>query len=65
MINDDNDSSNSTASSTEYPQYRGPTKLVWEDGRQIRKPDLSSSFLSPPNIATTNGARGEFNIKRL
>jgi hypothetical protein len=43
MINDEgNDSSNSTASSTEYPQYRGPTKLVWEDGQQVMRPDLEA-----------------------
>jgi hypothetical protein len=50
MIND-NDNSNSTASSlTEYPRYRGPTKLVWEHGLQIRKPDLSL-------LPTTNSGR--------
>jgi hypothetical protein len=67
MINDEgNKNSNSTASSlTEYPRYRGPTKLVWEDGRQIRKPDLSYS-LSPNSSSslTTNSARGEFKYQK-
>jgi hypothetical protein len=65
MIND-NDNSNSTASSlTKYPRYRGPTKLVWEDGRQIRKPDLSYS-LSPNSSSslTTNSAIGEFKYQK-
>jgi hypothetical protein len=48
MINDDNDSSNSTASSTEYPQYRGPTKLVWEDGQQVIRPDFEAAANGTP-----------------
>jgi hypothetical protein len=66
MINDDNDNSNSTASSlTEYPRYRGPTKLVWEDGRQIRKPDLSYSFLLSNNsVATTTNSAREFKYQK-
>jgi hypothetical protein len=39
--------------------YKGPTKLVWEDGRQIRKPDLSSTF----STTTTNNIR-EFKYQK-
>jgi hypothetical protein len=46
MNNNDNNSNTSGF-------YRGPTKVIIdENGRKIRKPDLSSSFLSPNNSAT-------------
>lgn len=46
MINDegnDNADNNSTPSaSSELPRYRGPVKLVWEDGQQVMRPDLEA-----------------------
>ena len=40
MINDegnDDADNNSTPASSELPRYRGPVKLVWEDGQQIMR----------------------------
>jgi hypothetical protein len=34
--------------------YTGPTKLVWENRRQIRRPDLSSSSTSTPVSGSNN-----------
>ena len=60
---------NSTTNSTIYEEqlgkpYTGPTKTVWEDGRQIRKPDLDDQQrpVPPPNssfVYTTVGKTPE------
>ena len=45
-----NESDNNTANS-EFPKtktYRGPVKLVWEDGQQVMRPDLEGAANGTP-----------------
>jgi hypothetical protein len=52
MINDDNTNSNSNSNSTttsaEFPTYKGPVKLVWEDGQQVMRSDLEAVAQGTP-----------------